>query len=41
MDIKGVYLNGILKENIYMDQLEGSDDGTRRICWLIKNIIQP
>src|SRR6267378_171210 len=38
MDIKGTYLNGILKENIYMDQLEGSDDGTGRICQLIKTL---
>ena len=26
MDIKGAYLNGILKENIYMEQLEGFAD---------------
>ena len=32
MDIKGAYLNGILKENIYMEQPEGSDDGTGRVC---------
>src|SRR6267378_5034335 len=38
MDIKGMYLNRILKENIYMDQLEGSDDGTGRICQLIKTL---
>src|SRR6266699_3853720 len=38
MDIKGTYLNRILKENIYMDQLEGSDDGTGRICQLIKTL---
>ena len=38
MDIKGTYLNGILKENIYMDQPEGSDDGTGRICQLIKTL---
>ena len=38
MDIKGTYLNGILKETIYMDQPEGSDDGTGRICQLIKTL---
>jgi len=38
MDIKGAYLNGILKENIYMEQPEGSNDGTGRICWLIKTL---
>jgi len=38
MDIKGMYLNGILKENIYMDQPEGSNDGTGRICQLIKTL---
>ena len=32
LDIKGAYLNRILKENIYMDQAEGSNDGTGRIC---------
>ena len=38
MDIKGMYLNGILKENIYMEQSEGSNDGTGRVCWLIKTL---
>ena len=38
MDIKGAYLNGILKENIYMEQPEGSDDGTGRICRLRKTL---
>jgi len=38
MDIKGAYLNGILKENIYMEQPEGFDDGTGRICRLIKTL---
>ena len=28
MDIKGAYLNGILKETIYMQQPEGYSDGT-------------
>ena len=38
MDIKGAYLNGILKETIYMDQAKGFDDKTRRVCHLIKTI---
>jgi len=28
MDIKGAYLNGMLKERVYMDQPEGFADGT-------------
>ena len=32
MDIKGAYLNGILKETIYMRQPEGYSDGTDRVC---------
>ena len=27
MDVKGAYLNGILKEKVYMKQSEGYDDG--------------
>ena len=38
MDVKGAYLNGDLKEEIYMNQLEGFDDGTSRLCHLIKTI---
>ena len=38
MDIKGAYLNGILKENIYMEQPEGFNDGTGKICHLIKTL---
>jgi hypothetical protein len=38
MDIKGAYLNGILKEKVYMKQPEGYDDGTGRVCELIKTI---
>jgi len=38
MDIKGAYLNGILKEKVYMKQPEGYDDGTGQICELIKTI---
>ena len=36
MDIKGVYLNGILKETIYMDQPKGFNNETGRVCHLIK-----
>ena len=35
MDVKGAYFNGILKEKIYMEQLEGFTDGTMSICKLI------
>ena len=38
MDVKGAYLNGILKEKIYMRQPEGYDDGTGRVCLLIKTL---
>jgi hypothetical protein len=36
MDVKGAYLNGILKENVYMHQSEGFIDGTNHVCWLQK-----
>jgi len=38
MDIKGTYLNSILKEKVYMKQPEGYDNGTGWICELIKTI---
>ena len=38
MDVKGAYLNGILKEKVYMHQLEGYEDGTGRVCELIKTL---
>jgi hypothetical protein len=38
MDIKGAYLNGILQETIYMRQPEGCEDGTDRVCKLLKTM---
>ena len=38
MDIKGAYLNGILKETVYMKQPEGYNDGTGHVCELIKTL---
>ena len=38
MDVKGAYLNGTIKEQIYMKQPEGYNDGTGRICHLIKSL---
>jgi hypothetical protein len=38
MDIKGAFLNGILKEKVYMKQPEGYTDGTKRVCQLIRTL---
>src|ERR1700679_3825187 len=38
MDVKGAYLNGILKEKIYMDHPEGFTDGTMSVCELLKTL---
>jgi hypothetical protein len=38
MDIRGAYLNGELKEEIYMRQPPGFEDGTRRVWKLLKTI---
>ena len=32
MDIKGAYLNGVIKEKVYMCQPEGYDDESGRVC---------
>jgi hypothetical protein len=38
MDVKGAYLNGTLKETIYMRQPDGFEDGTKRVCHLKKTL---
>ena len=38
MDIKGAYLNGILKKTIYLKQLEGFFDRTDQVCRLNKTL---
>src|SRR5437879_7400541 len=38
MDVKGAYLNGKIKEEIYMSQPEGYSDGTDCLCCLIKSL---
>jgi hypothetical protein len=38
MDVKGAYLNGNLKEEVFMHQPDGFEDGTDRVCRLIKTI---
>jgi hypothetical protein len=38
MDVKGAYLNGILQEKVYMQQPQGCEEGTDRICKLIKTM---
>ena len=38
LDIKGAYLNGTLKEEIYMRQPKGYGDSTNQVCHLIKTL---
>ncbi|CAI7878322.1 unnamed protein product [Closterium sp. NIES-54] len=38
MDITTAFLNGIILEELYMQQPEGLDDGSGRVCWLKKAI---
>lgn len=38
MDVKGAYLNGNLEEEVYMKQPEGFNDGTDKVCHLIKTL---
>ena len=38
MDVKGAYLNGQLKEKVYMKQPEGYEDKSGRVCELIKTL---
>ena len=38
MDVKGTYLNGILKEEIYMAQPEGYENGSNKTCRLMKTL---
>lgn len=37
-DIKTAFLYGGLKEDIYMKQPKGYDDGTNRVCKLLKSL---
>lgn len=37
-DVKTAFLNGILDEEIYMDQPEGFEDETNRVCKLQKSL---
>lgn len=38
MDIKGTYLDGWLKEEIYMKQPAGYNNGSEHVCRLIKTL---
>ncbi len=38
MDVKGAYLNGTLREEIYMRQPEDFSNGTKHMCQLLKTL---
>ena len=38
VDVVGTYLNAELDEDIYMRQPDGFDDGTGRVCKLLKGL---
>ena len=38
LDVKGAYLNGTLKETVYMWQPDGYDDKSGRVCRLVKTL---
>jgi Reverse transcriptase (RNA-dependent DNA polymerase) len=38
MDVKGAYLNGNLKEEIFMTQPKGYSDGSNKACQLLKTL---
>ena len=38
MDVKGAYLNEILKDTVFMHQPEGYKDDTEKVCLLIKTL---
>jgi hypothetical protein len=38
MDVKGAYLNSVLRKTIFMREPKGCKDGTGHICQLIKTL---